>query len=328
VYTICSSCDWTGRDETPVKVAADQSSATPSGWRRWLPWAGRLVVLGLVVFWLVRYADLPALGLALARISLFAFVPAMGFSLLIILIGGIRWTVMMRAFGAREIPPLATLVSLFFVGLFYNTYVPGAVGGDVVRGVVTRRCFDESAGSYVVVGLERLIGLSGMGLLFVLGLIIGPRVFTWGQLWPWLTAVALLVTVVAILVAASGRLSKHLRQLPALRSPLLLFWAFVLSLASHFCGITVVYSLSVGMGLSLTYAAMVLVVPVALTTAFIPLSLGGFGPREVTMVALFRLLEVETEQGVALSLAYAAVNLIVAGIGGVIQLVRGRLRKT
>ena len=164
-----------------------------------------------------------------------------------------------------------------------------------------------------------------MGVLFVLGLFVGPQIFTWEERWPWLAAMTGFIAMVATLALASGRLSKHLRQLPSLRSPARLLWAFVLSLMSHFCGITVVYSLSRGMGLPLSYAAMVLIVPVALTAAFIPLAIGGIGPREVTLVALLHLLGVDTERGVALSLAYAAVTLVVAGVGGIIQLVQGRV---
>lgn len=291
------------------------------GWRRWLSLAARVAVGGVIVWWLVSYVSFRELWEAIKSISLLALVPALFFSVAIVFIGGLRWRAMMRAFGAEETPPLGELVRLFFVGLFYNTYLPGGAGGDVVRGVVTRRYFTASAGSYVVVVLERLIGLAGMGLVFVLGLIIGPHVFTWEEMRPWLLVVAGLVAVVAIFILASGKLSHHLRQLPGLRSPGLLAWSFGLSLASHFCGITVGYALAVGMDLPLGYAAMVLVVPVALTMG----TFGGIGPREVTLVALFHLLGINSEQAVALSLAYGAVTLATAGVGGVIQLVQGRV---
>ena len=294
-------------------------------WRRALPWLARLLVVGLIAFWFVRYADLDALYRALASISPLAFVPALTLSISIIVIGGFRWRVMMTAFGARELPSLAVMVRLFFIGLFYNTYIPGAVGGDLVRGVVTRRYFEESAASYIVVLLERLIGMTGLGVVFGVGLYIGPRIFTTEELLPWLVVVVVLVLGILVFILVSGRLSHHLNQLPTLRRPALLLVVLAVSLVSHLCGISVVYSLARGMDLPVAYSGLVLVVPIALTAGFVPLAIGGVGAREVTLVAMFRLLGVETEQGVALSLAYAGVNLVVAGIGGLFQLFQGRI---
>jgi len=316
-----------GENRTPSDRALDGTeggAARPTGWKRWTPVAARLLVPALVVFWLVRYADLRDLGQALARISPLAFAPALACSLLIMVIGGLRWRVMMGAFGAREVPSRAQLVRLFFVGLFYNTFIPGAVGGDVVRGVITRRCFDQSVGSYVVVLLERLIGMTGMVVPVAIGLLVGPEVFTTGELLSGLAVAGIAALALTVFVLASGRLSSHLTQLPSVRRPSLLGVAFVLSLVSHFCGITVVYSLARGMDLPVSYAGLVLVVPIALTAGFLPLAVMGIGAREVTLVAMVHLLGVDPEHGVALSLAYAGVNLVVAGIGGVLQLLGRR----
>ena len=60
-------------------------------------------------------------------------------------------------------------------------------------------------------------------------------------------------------------------------------------------------------------------------TQQIRIAIAGMGPREIALVALLRLIGVPTEQGIALSLCYAAIVLGVALIGGGVQLVQGRV---
>jgi uncharacterized membrane protein YbhN (UPF0104 family) len=249
-----------------------------------------------------------------------AFALAFCFGGLINGIGGARWRVLMSAFGAEDLPSLLATIRLFFIGLFYNTYVPGTVGGDLLRGVVTRRYFENAAASYVVILLERTIGFMAMILVFLFGATIGPEIIDLEDHLPWIALVFGLGLVVIIAALASGRLAQSIRQLPPLERPSGLLWVLALSLASHFCGVTQMFCLVQGAGLSISYEAIVIIMPVAFTAAVVPLSVFGLGPREVTLVALFGLLGLSTEQAAALSLGYALVHLGLALFGGVLQL--------
>ena len=53
------------------------------------------------------------------------------------------------------------------LGQFYNTFVPGAVGGDVIR--ACENLLRGAAGTYVVVIAERLVGLGALGVIFAVG---------------------------------------------------------------------------------------------------------------------------------------------------------------
>ena len=50
-----------------------------------------------------------------------------------LLIGVLRWFCFLKAFHLPR-PSLPRGLLLYYIGLFYNTYLPGAVGGDVLRG--------------------------------------------------------------------------------------------------------------------------------------------------------------------------------------------------
>lgn len=297
----------------------------PRGARRWLPILARLVVFSLLLTWVFVYADRAAFAAAFASIPLLAFVPAALLGALVITIGGIRWRVLMGAFGAHDLPPALATIRLFFVGLFYNTFVPGSIGGDVVRGVVTRRYFESAAASYVVVIVERLIGFSAMGLVFLLGFLIGPDIIDVREYLPYVLALVGLGVIVLLVAVLSGRLAASWRRVPRITRPLDLVWVFSLSLVSHFAGITGMYALSHGMGLPIGYSGLVLVMPVAFTAAVIPLNVLGVGTREVSLMALLPLLGASREEALALSVGYAIVSLGLAVVGGLIQLVQGRV---
>ena len=71
------------------------------------------------------------------------------------------------------------IAHLYLVGHFYNTYAPGGVGGDVIRGVAGRKAFGDlhwaSATSGVaVVFIERVVGVSALLVLATGAYLIRP----------------------------------------------------------------------------------------------------------------------------------------------------------
>ena len=93
-----------------------------------------------------------------------------------LVVGAIRWRVMLRAYGAPTLPPLLELIRLYFVAIFYNTYLPGGVGGDVVRGLITRKSFGEAGATsaVTVVLVERVLGLAALLGIVASVLIVAP----------------------------------------------------------------------------------------------------------------------------------------------------------
>lgn len=306
-------------------VEAPETAPRRPRLRRWLLVALRFVIVGALVAWFAVSADLDAFASSFASIPPWSFAAAAAIGLSIQILGAVRWRVTMSAFGAKDLPPLPTSIRLYLVGHFYNTFVPGSVGGDVVRGVVSRRCFDTAAASYLVVFVERLIGFAGMGLVFLLGIAVGPDLLELREYLPWLFVLLVIGVATAVVIAGTSRLAQKLRQVPPVKRPLLLLWSLGLTLVAHMLGVTKMSCLALGMGLPVSYAALVLIMPIAFTAAYVPLNVLGIGTREVTLVALLGVMGIATERAVALSLGYGVVALAMAALGGVLQLVGGRL---
>ena len=286
----------------------------------WARWAIRVAVLALLGLWFGYVADLDDLGAALRRLSPWAAVAALGLGAVNTGVAAARWRVLMRAFGADP-PPLPGLCRVYLVGLFYNTFVPGAVGGDIVRGVISRKHFRSAAASYVVVALERLIGLSALGLVFLAGLVLAWDEFDLRGLVPW--GLGLLAAGLAVLWAArwTGRLATWWGQVPRVERPLDLVAAFLVSLLGHAINIAIFAVLARGAEVPVNLKELAVVVPLAFVASVLPVALAGIGPREAAFVGLLRLRGVPEAQSLALSLGYASVVLVLAGLGGLLQLI-------
>src|SRR6185295_11264913 len=146
-----------------------------------------------------------------------------------VVVGAARWRATLAAYGALTRPDLLRATKLYFISFFYNNYLPGAVAGDVVRGVVTREVFGDrgATAGLAVVLVERALGLFGVFLLLAIGLVAAGQAIETGSLWLW-SAVGIagsLALVVALPFARRlapmlpGKLRSIAERVPSLSSP-------------------------------------------------------------------------------------------------------------
>src|SRR5262249_56590441 len=69
-----------------------------------------------------------------------------------------RWHVLLKVQQIRLSVP--RLTGLFFIGLFYNQFLPGGTGGDIIKSYyLLQETPDKKAGALLAVGFDRFIGL-------------------------------------------------------------------------------------------------------------------------------------------------------------------------
>jgi hypothetical protein len=295
-------------------------------------------VLGTVaaLAWIAARVDLTAARDALVRIPVATFAAAIGLVAANVVAGALRWRVLLHAYGAVRIPPLARLVRLYFVAFFYNNYLPGAVAGDVARGVVTRDAFagEGATGALAVVLVERALGLFALFALLAAGLVASPAALDTRALWWWtvLGSAGSFALVAAIPLARRvaphlpGPLARIAGKLPALRDGAAFAGALVLSVATQALVAAAGWALLAALA-PIDLAASLLVVPLAAATAFLPITVGGAGAREAVYVALCgRLFGMPEADALAASLGLWLAHLAVGAAGGLAQLAgrRGR----
>jgi uncharacterized membrane protein YbhN (UPF0104 family) len=299
---------------------------------RWLGLALRLAGTAAGLGWIAARVDLDDAGRALARIPPATFAIAAALVAANVAVAALRWRVLLRAYGAARIPRLARLAYLYFVAFFYNNYLPGAVAGDVGRGVVTRDAFEGegAAGALSVVLVERALGLFGLFALLGLGLATAGRALDTGALAAWTAAGCAGSCALVAALPLARRLAPHLpgplgrvaARLPALAGARAFALALALSVATQALIVLAGWALLEALaGTELT--ASLLIVPLAAATTFLPITVGGAGAREAVYVALGgRLLGMPEADALAASLGLWFAHLAVGAAGGLLQLAR------
>jgi uncharacterized membrane protein YbhN (UPF0104 family) len=284
-----------------------------------------VVILGAIALWVARAANLDDFLRAIERMPAWAL--AIGYFIggLNITIGATRWRILMQAFGARTLASRGEFLLATFVAQFYNTFVPGSFGGDLVRGYITRKSFEQSATGLYVVFFERFVGLGALCVVAAGGLIVGPRIVDYAVVGPWLVGALAVLIVMAVLAAFTGRLERFRSLLPAIRVPRLLWPAFAISLLGHMTNLVSFSVLATAMGLPVGLTDLALVVPLGLLATVIPIAMAGVGAREATLVGLLSLLNVPTGDALVFTLSFALVNIGLALTGGIIQLVQPKV---
>src|SRR5262249_45726027 len=92
---------------------------------------------------------------------------------------------------------------------------------------------------------------------------------------------------------------------------LILFW----SLCNHLCRVGMVICLAASLGLNLSVTDALIVVPASLLISMAPISIGGWGVREVVLVHGLSLVGIASGGALAISVLYGAIWLINALVG-------------
>jgi len=297
-----------------------------------------LVSVGLLVFFFTRIhierffhtfasADFSYIALALVVYFLSQFLSTL------------RWEVLARPLGFKK--PFMVFLNFYLIGMFFNLFAPGTVGGDISRIYYLAR--DEEGGrekdwggitlnATVSVFVDRVIGMMVLVWLGALGLILFPQ-------YAVPSAVRLLTFALALGFIVGGLLIPVLRRiLPdvgystvvklrvALRSyrarwqaiPQAIALSFVIHLIQAWIHLLIGRAIHI----EIPFSYCIILYPLVGTFAAIPITLNGLGLREGGYLFLLAVIGINSEKaiafGVLLFLAIAADSLV----GGVVFLLK------
>ncbi len=299
--------------------------------RRFLRW-GRIAITLAAVAYLASRVDPGEVVAAWRRLSSVAALFALTVALTSFGMGIVRWRLLLRAYGAIDVPSWARLGHLYIVGHFYNTFVPGGVGGDVLRGIASRKAFGDASWAGATAGvalvfIERVLGVSALLAIVACAYFIRPL--------PGLENVGLWVGLgLAAGVGALGgialapklapwlpkKLAEPLRALPRLRALWPFIAAIVASLVIHCLNIVTGHAIMHSLDPSVQFSSSAVAMPLVSASGFFPFTVGGAGVREAAFAALYGTVGVPEATAYAGSLIFWATQLIIAGVGGLINL--------
>jgi uncharacterized protein (TIRG00374 family) len=127
--------------------------------KRWWSIARVFISLGLLTFVLLTIG-LERIGRTLLQAQPGPLLIAFSFFVAGVVVRAVRWRALVLALDLNV--PLGRLVYLYFVGTFFNTFLPTGFGGDVVRVLE----LSQDAQTTVVFGTVVLDRLTGLLVLF------------------------------------------------------------------------------------------------------------------------------------------------------------------
>jgi len=242
----------------------------------------------------------------------------------------VRWQQMLHAL---DLPtPLPSLVSHTFAGLFVTNFLPTSVGGDVLRAARLAAANGHRKISAASVVLERLTGFVGLPLITLVALVINPALLRLGtasrlalalSLGP-LAGLALFLTV-AVNPRLGARLGArrwlglavtvHLGLVRLRRHPALAAAIMAAALAYQLTVCLAAWMAAHALGISVGWTVMMAFVPVVAIAQALPLSIGGLGLREGSLILLLGPLGVADSQAVALGLLLYGISLAISLLG-------------
>lgn len=212
-------------------------------------------------------------------------------TLITVPIVGSRWSMISARLGfdiSREAATRAT-----FAGLFVGQVLPGAIGGDVVRGLLVWEQGDPKLPLVASLIFDRLLALLAIIIIILLTLpVLVPALdIGLGALaGAWLCALGLLGLVgsfVALRVFAPWIGRKLGPRYPVRSIPLPTILAgLAYSCAVHALTIVTAILLGWAFGFDVSPSAWILIIPVTIFGAAIPISVNGWGIREGLMAYL------------------------------------------
>jgi uncharacterized membrane protein YbhN (UPF0104 family) len=247
--------------------------------------------------------NLAQVGRSLAQWPLMLAIVALAYSQ--VAISAWRWSLLLQAQDIHL--PYRRTWGLTMIGMLFNVVIPGAVGGDLVKGYyITRAASGRKSHAATTLLMDRVLGL--IGLLFLgAAMVIANLQETLRSAATrslGLVTVAGAVGGLAVLYAAvltGGRLSEwHI--LPRVlrnvfralheyrRKASVIPIALGLSISNQACGFFMYYLALRAAGIAdMPAGVFFLVVPLGLVTAALPISPGGVGVGQAAFFALFQI---------------------------------------
>ena len=269
------------------------------------------------------------------------------------LLAALRWWFLMQVQGIHL--PFKVAIALTFIGQFFNAFLLGAVGGDIIKAVYIQKYTPkQKTHATLSIIMDRVLGLL---ILIGASLLVIPWQFQYLMSNDQAHSVMLGMLVIFGLCGAIGLV---ILVTPFHRVPpsILAMWhkiphrhivelvisgfrqhgvALKLTVASLTAGLVMTavliaagYCIGIGIGLTVTYMQMLVIMTVVICVISLPISIGGHGVREgifVIMFAAFGVISVDRQMGggqelaILFSLLFFAIPLIWSLVGGIVYLI-------
>jgi uncharacterized membrane protein YbhN (UPF0104 family) len=272
----------------------------------------KLLVTVVCIWYVSTKLDFKELGQALRSVNWILFGGGIVLYAVSKLAGAFRLNIYFKNIGIDM--PAAVNIQLYWLGLFYNLFLPGSISGDAYKVIMlskkTGRSYRKLTSAVI---LDRLTGLLGLGLVlsFFGALVLHDGFY-----------IACLIALAVLLVALAYYIVKKWFPdfLPG-------FWpTFFLGLLVQVFANSSAWLIILSLGIDYSINQYMFIFLVASIAAVLPLTLGGLGAREIVFLELSKYFGLPEHSSVLIGfLVYIAV--LITSAWGLVYIFADPLKK-
>jgi hypothetical protein len=280
-------------------------------------WAGTMVSSILFV-WLIARQDWARIWDHLANTPIWLLPLVFLLYFMGQVLNSLRWANLLRAQGLRI--PFPDVLKMVLTGAFASNFLPTTIGGDTVR-IVSLLRYNASWGvSVASVMMDRLLNVIAMFTVLPFSFLVfgDPAVFF--ERIRGFTG----VTLLAGIGVADSRVGKYVSKLNRwigriweilrawVQHPQVLLGSFALSWSSSFIIFVAIWILARGLDIDVSLYQVMGVMALSYAINLLPISINGYGVREIALTTLYMHIGATLEQASTLAVVTRFVLLIEA----------------
>ncbi len=274
------------------------------------------------------------------------FFMAIAVFLLSMILSAIQWDILLRHQGVEL--GIMSAFNLYMIGHFFNNFLPGALGGDVVKVYRLRQDIKRGKEALAATFFDRFAGLfmlcffaiiSALYLYFFMNLSIRHHLYRY-------IIILFGLFFISLFIIFSRRISVFLYDVMLKNinpfgmrdrikdlhnflhlyrgNKVLYVKVIILSTVTQFLRIGVHYLAAKAVGFDVGFVYFLIFVPLIALSASLPISFGGLGVREGLGKFLFGFVSPDGALAVATQFLASLVGIIVSLIGGIIFVIQKR----
>jgi glycosyltransferase 2 family protein len=303
------------------------------------------VSLGILAYIFLRVVDINLLWKELIKANPLYFIAAVLVYFMVQGLSAWRWHVLLKPQGVEV--SFSRILAYYFLGMYFNFFLPSAIGGDVVKVYYLNKQTKQLSASTTSVFFDRDIGMGGLVLIaLATALYANPAHMKINgvPLIPVFAFIALgfLLANLAIFYRPTYNLLHRLLSLFKMKKVddkiERLFnsvnvyrnrWGLIVATMMMSLGVQVgcaMVNLLAARAIGLDKAGLadyLVFIPAIGLISMIPISVGGTGIREAAYILMFSSIGVEDHQALALSVLWLGVIAITSLPGGIVYIARG-----
>ena len=281
-----------------------KNKPVPKGYKKQLFTLAKLLVSIALILFVFSNIDTQSTFRTLKSISPINLI--LGF-LLVLLSKIIASYRLLSYFRVIQIPIKAqTNLQLYFLGMFYNLFLPGGIGGDAYKAYILKKNNPKSSSKRTIAVLI-LDRISGLFALFTIGIFVLASlqfsILNINSGW-------------SIMLLALGLLCYRVVIVKGFAYTKTIFWSTILySLFVQGLQVIAILCILKGLNISTGIYPYVLVFLCSSIVSVIPLTIGGIGSRELTFIYGAQWFNLSEEKSLGTSMLFFILNALVSLIG-------------